>query len=423
MRKPLASIMSGLLLLAAVVVPPLGIMAFGASSMAVGVLLVVGLYLMLYVAMCTLHRSIQRLGGVVLFFSVALVIIFIHGMLSFVINDTFNISRFSQTYVFLIIFIFGASSLTILAMGLPVYMADFAVKFVFYTLLLSGFATTLGYRAFDNPSAVVFFNENSHYALSFGPFLLYMVVLSNLTKKLLFLILGFLIALSLQSLTLLVVVIAIFFLTLRLKKLLFFALIGITILFTTIDYIDVGYYSSRIDFSDTNTNLSTLSFTNGWEKAFLNLKDSYGIGIGFQQLGFVGSEGEILQILKEMGFENLNLHDGNNVASKLLSEFGILAVMVLFAYFVYFARSAKWLHKVSVIEGKTVDCKKVFFLSCFFMFFIDLFIRGAGYFSSSGFLFIASIVWFVLHPVSWAPSQEQLSDECCAPLHSSAVFD
>ena len=158
---------------------------------------------------------------------------------------------------------------------------------------------------------------------------------------------------------------------------------------------------------------------NGWERAYLNLKDSYGIGVGFQQLGFVGSEGELLEVLGELDMENLNLLDGSFVASKFISEFGILAVVALLVYLVYFARNVRWLHEVSMNGGETVDCRKVFFLACFVMFFIDLFLRGTGYFSSSGFLFIASLVWIGLPPVSRTPSRDNTSDHRFEP-HNSA---
>ena len=208
MRKPFASLMTGLVLLATVVAPSLGL-AFGAQNMVLGLLLVVGLYVFLFAALCALHGPRQSLGKLALIVTVVLAVVYAQGMLSFFINTTFNTGRFLQSYVFLIIYVLGASFLVFLAQGLPKYKADFAVKLVFYVLLLSGLATILGYRAFGNPSAVGFFHENSHYAFSFLPFLLYMVVLSNWRKKWFFLFMGFLIALMLQSLTLLVGVIAV----------------------------------------------------------------------------------------------------------------------------------------------------------------------------------------------------------------------
>ncbi len=418
MRKPFASLMTGLVLLAAVVVPPLG-MAFGASSFALGILLVVGLYAFLFAVLCAIHGPRQGQGKLAIIVTVVLTVVLAQGVLSSLINPTFNMGRFWQSYGFLVIYVLGASFLALLAQGLPKYRADFAVKFVFYALLLSGLATILGYRRFGNPSAVGFFSENSHYALSFLPCLLYMVVLSSWGKKWFFLFMGFLIALMLQSLTLLVGVIAIAILALRLRQSVFLSIIAIPILMASMDNVDIEYYSDRLDLSGATDNLSILSYMSGWERAYLNLKDYYGIGIGFQQLGFVGSEGEILEDLRAIGAEDLNRFDGGSVASKFISEFGILAVMVLVAYFVYFARNVRWLRKVSMNGGETVDCRKVFFLACFVIFSIDLFIRGTGYFTSSGFLFIASLVWIRLPPVSWTPSRDNTSDHRFEPHNST----
>jgi len=376
----------------------------GVSSMASGLLLVLGLYVFLFAAFFALHGPRQRLGKLAFIVTVVLIVVYAQGVFSFFNNTTFNMVRFLQSYFFLIIYVLGASFLVFLAQGLPKYKADFAVKLVFYVLLLSGLVTILGYRALGNPSAVVFFSEASHYALSFLPFLLYMVVLSSWRKKLFFLFMGFLIALTLHSATLLVGVIAVAIIALRLRQLVFLSIIAIPILMVAIDYINIEYFLQRLDFL-SNPNLSVLSFMYGWERAYLNLKDSYGIGVGFQQLGFVMSEGEldIFELFRSIGAENLNLYDGSFVASKLISEFGILAVMLLMAYLVYLARSVRWLHEVSMNGGETVDCRKVFFQACFVMFFIDLFLRGIGYFSSSGFLFTASLVWIGLPPVSRTP--------------------
>ena len=409
-RKLFASLMTGLVLLAAVVVPPLA-MKFGASSMTTGLFLVVGLYVFLFVALCALHGPRQSLGKLPFIVPVVLTVVYAQGVLSFLINTTFNMERFLQSYAFLIIYVLGASFLVFLAQRLPKYKADFAVKFVFYALLLSGIATIFGYRALGNPSAVGFFSENSHFALSFLPFLLYMVVLSGWRKKWFFLFMGFWVGLSLQSLTFLVGVISIAILTLRSKQMVFFSIVLISMLMVALDNIDIDYYSARVNLAadqlgQGKPSLSMLSYQSGWERSYLNLQDSYGIGIGFQQLGFLGTTGEILEVLSTIGAEDLNLYDGSFVASKFISEFGILAVMALVAYLVYFARNVRWLREVSRNGGETVDYRKVFFLACFVMFSIDLFIRGTGYFSSSGFLFIASLMWIGLSPVSRTPSRD-----------------
>jgi hypothetical protein len=406
-----------------VVVPPLGL-AFGAANFALGLLFVVGLYSFLFAALCAIHEPRQNLGKLALIVIVILAVVLAQGMFSFLINTTFNMGRFFQTYGFLIFYLSGAAFLVFLAQGVPSYMADFAVKFVFYALLLSGIATILGYRRFGNISAVGFFSENSHFALSFLPFLLYMVVISSWKKKWFFLFMGFWVGLSLQSLTLLVGVIGISMLTLRSKQMVFFSIILISSLMVALDNIDVDYYSARLDpaadqLGSGAPSLSMLSYQSGWQRIYLNLQDSYGIGIGFQQLGFLGTAGELLESFDALGAVDLNRYDGSFVASKLISEFGILAIMVLVVYWVYFAKHFSWLREVSRNGGETVDCRKVFFLACFVMFSVDLFLRGTGYFSASGFIFIASLMWIGLPPVSRTPSRDNTSDHRLEP-HNSA---
>ena len=85
MRKPFASIMTGLVLLAAVVLPSLGL-KFGAPNMAAGLLLVVGLNVFLIAALCALHGPMQRLGRLAIIFFVVLAVVYAQGVLSFFIN-------------------------------------------------------------------------------------------------------------------------------------------------------------------------------------------------------------------------------------------------------------------------------------------------------------------------------------------------
>jgi hypothetical protein len=122
------------------------------------------------------------------------------------------------------------------------------------------------------------------------------------------------------------------------------------------------YYSSRIDFSKSNENLSALVFLSGWERAFLNFIETTGIGIGFQQLGYSGAIGQSRLILESIGLGGLNLYDGGSLASKLISETGILGIILLFFYISYFIKY--------VITYRRYPKKKLFFISIFFMFSI-----------------------------------------------------
>lgn len=365
--------------------------------MAAGVLLVLGLHICLFMILFALRRQFQSLGAGILFITAVLGVVIIQSSISLVIHDDFDFGRFSQTYLFLIIYLLGAFSFALLAQKVPKFQADFAVRLVFYVLLLSGIAAILHFSPFSSGQSkpVFFFIEPSHFALAFLPFLLYMTVTSSPRKKLLFVLLGYTIALFLENMTLVAGITLIVGLAIPLRRLLFLAPIAvILIFFTTI--VNLDYYSSRVNISSDNQNISTLVYLSGWERAYLNFEDTFGLGVGFQQFGIIGSRGEQMESLAALGVDNLNLFDGGAVAPKVIGEFGLLGMAMLLAYLVYFAKSARWLRKISMGEVTPQVRPRVFFLSCFVMYCIDLLVRGTGYFSSSGFLFIASLMWIIL---------------------------
>lgn len=84
------------------------------------------------------------------------------------------------------------------------------------------------------------------------------------------------------------------------------------------------------------------------------------------------------------------------MAPKLIAEFGVLGVGLLLVYLFYFFKNFRWFR--SMIMGRVAlrDRRQIFFNSCFLMYGVDFFVRGAGYFSAEGFMFIASIIWMLL---------------------------
>lgn len=365
--------------------------------MAAGVLLVLGLHICLFVALSVIRQQFQSLGAGALLIIAVMSVIMIQSTISLLTHDDFDFGRFSQTYLFLIIYLLGTFSFALLTQKVPKLQADFAVRLVFYVMLLSSIAAILHFSPFSSglSKPVFFFNEPSHFALDFLPFLLYMTVTSSPRMKLLLLLLGYAIALLLENMTLIAGITLIVGLAIPLRRLLFLAPIAVILIFFT-TAVNLDYYSSRVNLSSDNQNISTLVYLSGWERAYLNFKDTFGLGVGFQQFGIIGSRGEKMESLAALSADNLNLLDGGAVAPKFVGEFGLLGVAMLLAYLVYFAKSAKWLRKISMGEVAFQARPRVFFLSCFVMYSIDLFVRGTGYFSSSGFLFVASLMWIIL---------------------------
>ncbi|OIQ97573.1 hypothetical protein GALL_204570 [mine drainage metagenome] len=370
-----------------------------------------------YIALClkiyTLTEIRNNPHDVVLIFISLSAGIFIHGLINYWLHYSFNIHRFLETFVFLILFLLGAFSFVLVAKKSDEHQVDFVLKFVFYALIIVGILSILGYSPFFSEwKAMVFYMEPSHFALSFLPFLLYIAVQSDIKYKLIWLAISFEIALMVQNLTLILGIIFISILVLPIRKFLVL-LASFSLLFYTNKIVShvyfimnnsavganmpdaVSYVADRV--SLTSPNLSVLVFKSGWERAYLNFIDNFGFGIGFQQLGFVGRDGEIMtNIMNVVAGQKTCLLDGATVAAKLVSEFGMMAIVALGLYSIYAIRYAVNLRELSLRKNKIRDSKYVFFLACFLMFCIDLFVRGTGYFSSSAFLFTASLIWILM---------------------------
>lgn len=141
-----------------------------------------------------------------------------------------------------------------------------------------------------------------------------------------------------------------------LKRILYFS--PLVVLLVVLNSGNLDYYTSRVNVSSDNQNLSTLVYFSGWERAYLNVKETFGLGVGFQQ-------------------------------------FGVIGIAILVFYLSYFAKIMWWTRKVILGEAQHQNGLMLFFLSSFVMYFIDLFFRSTGYFSSSGFIFIASLMWII----------------------------
>lgn len=391
------SILMRLLLFVTVVSPSLAMGLFGTSSMAAGSLVVSLLYISIFIAVGGYAWPRVSLAPwvVVMFFGTA--ILYLHSAYSFYMNNEFDFDRFWQSHLLLCIYSLGANCLAILSRRMSPEQADGSINFVFWVLILSAIAGMVRFSPFFPVEAfksVLFYGEPSHFALDFLPLLLYEIVRSRSWRKLALLLGGLIICLMLENLTLLVGVALIFCMTVPLRLLILLLPVATLMLLVT----DLEYYAKRLDFSGSSSNLSTLAYLQGLERAYLNLIETNGLGVGFQQFGIVGSKGDVLNIIKALIGSEINLYDGGSIAQKFIGEFGMMGILLILLYLAYFVRSVKWLSKESVSNGVQADPRNVFFHSCFVMYAIDLTIRGVGYFSSSGFLFVASLCWLFLTP-------------------------
>lgn len=141
------------------------------------------------------------------------------------------------------------------------------------------------------------------------------------------------------------------------------------------------YFDSRL-FGSVDKNLSTLVYEQGWEAVAISLESTNYIGLGFQNLGLQAS-GAATFSLDGLIEVSLNRLDGGFLFSKIVSEFGI-AGAAFCAFFCYNAIRSLIIilqHNASPrIEEINFSRHLVPACSCF-MFLIELFVRGVGYFS------------------------------------------
>ena len=345
------------------------------TSMMVGVFITSSLIFILYIFKpIKINFSIDNTVLVLFCFT----LIYCLSVISMVHNSTFEIIRFFATLALIAILLFLSYLFVVYLERVNDKMFFIFSNGVFIVLILD-----LIFSIFNNKEPL-FFKEPSHLALIFLPFFLHKLLNNNQLNRSNIFFIFFIIAIAflVENLTLLVGVLMITFISNKLKNLIYIiSILGITLFFVNIDY-----FLSRLTFSGEITNLSVLVFLSGWERALLNFQNTFGLGIGLNQLGYIGTLGDFQEILSNLGLAGLNIYDGGSTASKLISELGFLGLFMIMLYLFSF-------FKFNILIKRYItflDSKDIFFLSVFIMFSVELFIRGVGYFSPTVFLFLVS---------------------------------
>jgi len=359
-----------------------------ASSMRLGLVVSIGIFLTLALIhglrLAIPARVIVHIAGI--FLVIALLYI-----LSGMIFDGRDLNRFIGSLLLLIILFLTSFVFLRSISNIREEFFNSAVFFGFYLLAIVGYlAVFLQKSGYVEGKSMLIFSEPSHYGIAFLPFLLYVVLTSEKqVLRAIYMVLGFGLGILVQNLTIIAGAFAIIILIFFKTKKYFYYLIVISVLVFLLFLLDLSYFTERLNFSDDNSNLSTLVYLSGWERAYTGLQESYGIGLGLQQLGVVGEAGDYQVLLMSLlEGDNLNLFDGGSLASKIIAEFGLAGILSLLVY-VYAALNVA----VKVVSGKIQGSRNIFFSSVFLMFIIELFVRGMGYFSVTSFMFISSVYW------------------------------
>jgi hypothetical protein len=231
------------------------------------------------------------------------------------------------------------------------------------------------------------FTEPSHFALAFTPALMYACIRIRGLKYLLVLLVSLAVTALGQSLTLAAGLILVALVSLRSMR--FVLLVAPAAV--ALSQIDLAYYTARLDFSDDTRNLSSLVYLQGWQMIGESLQRSYGLGLGFQQLGLHGTDVPAAELLRALrGGEDLNVLDGGFIFAKVTSEFGIFGLLSAAFLTALAMRSVLILRRVA--DGRwAIEPAKLMAHCVVVSFLLVLFARGANYFNGTTMLLSAAL--------------------------------
>lgn len=263
------------------------------------------------------------------------------------------------------------------------------IRIMFAGFVVVGLNGLFGFQpksGLASEKAVFPFTEPSHFALAFVPFAIFLAVQSNLIVRYGVLSILLFFALTLQNISLIAGAVLAGFASLAGWQLFLFVLSSGALL----SFLDLSYFTDRLDFSYTTQNLSTLVYIQGTELGQIAMERTYGWGIGFQQLGFTNLFTPTSDLIYRLLHDDLNLKDGGITAAKAIAELGLFGLILLAAYIFYMIKSLLVLRQTAA-AGARLGCYSTLALASFVSFSIELFVRGAGYFTPGTLLLVTAL--------------------------------
>ena len=312
--------------------------------------------------------------------------ILVHTVLtSLYFDQEFDLGRNLLSLTFVCIMLVGAynfSKVVLATDNKSVTKLFHSLFFLYLVFIIFSFITP----KFIYSKPIFPYPEPSHLSLFFGPVVGFLVINSNIAKKrFLYLMIGVAIALLVKNMTLLMtmIVLAVFVYNLYVIPILLVGGVGIYF------FADIEYFLSRLDFKNmqSTNNLSTLVYAKGFQLMQEGLKLSRGLGVGFQQLGFVDVRTEIGDyLIKELDGLELNSRDGGFTAAKLITEFGVVGILLIVSYLYYLVK--QWFH-FRKLPSNSLSAQDALFYASTITIFSEIFFRGIGYFTATIFLFFS----------------------------------
>jgi hypothetical protein len=340
------------------------------------------------VPLTTREVQISLLGS-----GLAAALILVHLLVANVINNDprFDVGRAVQS-----LFMLGVVLLAAPVVSRAVMKADdgtaVVLRAVILIFVLSG---TLAALEIQPPSPTLGqkptfpFTEPSFLGFTFPAALIYSLARSSLYVRAALIFIFLVIGYSLGNLT--IVVTCLFAATVTLPLLWIGA--GAASLVTAAASLDLSYYTERLDLDWANSiNLSSLVYTQGWQMLEESLRNTYGWGVGFQQLGIVYTNVPASYRINIIAGRDSNLQDGGFILAKLGSELGIFGLAFIAVYLIIAARSflkvrAAALGRQALSDGET------FARACVIGYSVETFVRGGSYFTGTFVLLLAALLF------------------------------
>jgi hypothetical protein len=342
-----------------------------------------------------------------LFFSYLSIIIYFYSL--FILNNYFLKTKNSEIYFYK------------LTKNLIIVM--FILSF-FILIRFSKFSPYYIFGPNDLPMFLSVYSEPSHFIVNFLPIFFFFTAI-NPNYKIILLTIGLLLSIAYPSLSLLYGILLITIILFPILNIII--LIGLILIFYLFfTYLSnesnfelISYFTDRLNFANIlsnctsyftlnnnvinfnqffnenicSINYSLIYYLKSLHEMYLNLVN-YPFGIGFQNFGIIGMESLFRQLayFQSGTFKTDISLNSAFLLTKLISEFGIFALIFLIYYLKIFLGSFIFLKS----QVKILQVKKkyllIFYHISILSFSTELFVRGFGYFSIGSFLFILSIM-------------------------------
>lgn len=326
--------------------------------------------------------------------SILITLIISNALITDALEANFNLDKFFVSIPMLFLMFFAAIIFSCNLDNNKNYCIDGALKNVYSILLLIAIVSIIGLLVGINPKkSMIVFSEPSHFALVYLPITIFFLAKQKRTRSKLKYLLPMLgIGIMMSNLTIMLCLCFSLFITFRgnIIKAIFNSLIVASLLLFVIYTSGSSYFIDRLIFTGDISNISVLVFLSGIERIYLNLVNTSGLGVGFQQMGYLDSVGSYQAVLERLGVGTLNLFDGSFILSKLIVELGIYGI-ALFVLYIYILFGLNKMYR----KGCFTTSSDLFLYSCYVSFFIPLLVRGSGYFNTNTLLLFCTIPWIL----------------------------